>query len=337
MRVPFFGVGKSKKSSEPAKAPAQPAPVLDLPAPRLPGDLGDPAKQPLLDLAAARDWPGLRAALSAYSGYDLTALTNTVLADSPGIGEWLPEALEKATDDAFAMAVLGRHTINAAWAVRTASRAQHVSQEQFKQFHAMLRDAEEYLYASVELDPSSVAPWHSLLSSGMGLEVGQEIAQRRFAAADQRCPGHLGVHLSMLQQLCQKWGGSHERMHAFATEAASGPYADTLCVLVPQAYYEHFSETKRDTPERTFIQSAESRAELKDLAARTIFRPGYQPNPRSPYAAANMFGWAFAYAGLWPESKAAYASSDGVVVRWAYHKDPVAEYVRLRTLAYQNG
>ena len=123
----------------------------------------------------------------------------------------------------------------------------------------------------------------------------------------ERCPGHLGAHLGRLQQLCRKWGGSHELMHEFATGAASGPHADMLCVLVPQAYYEHLFDVPKDSPERKFIQSAESRAELKDLAERTIFRPGYRPNPRSPYAAANMFGWAFAYAGLWPEAKAAYA------------------------------
>lgn len=337
--MPIFGLGKDKRKRIPARtpAPAQPEPVLDLPAARSLEDNGDPAQGPLLELAAARDWPGLRAALTAYSGHDLTSLTSTVLTKAPGIEEWLPQALEKDPEDAFGLAVLGAHTVKAAWKVRSAKRAQHVSQDQFKQFHAMLREAEEQLYAAVELDAASVVPWHSLLASGMGLQVGQEIAQQRFEAAVRRSPGHLGSHMSMLQQRCRKWSGSHELMHAFATEAAAGPYADRLCVLVPQAYYEHFIETERDTPERKFIQSAEARAELKELAERTVLRPGYQPNPRSPYAAANMFGWALAYAGLWTEAKAAYAASDSVAVDWAYFSKPVEEYNRLRTLAYRNG
>jgi hypothetical protein len=337
--MPIFGLGKDKRKQAPAQAPtpAQPEPALDLPPARSLPDKGDPAQGPLLELAAARDWPALRAALTAYSGHDLTSLTNTVLSNAPGIDDWLPETLKKATDDAFGMAVLGAHTINAAWNVRSAKRAQHVSQDQFRQFHAMLRDAEEYLYASAESDGSSVVPWCSLIQSGKGLEVGLEITRQRFEAAIRRCPGHLGAHVIMLQQLCQKWGGSHELMHEFATESARGPHADLLCILVPQAYYEHFIETERDTPERKFIQSAESRAELKELAERTIFRPDYRPNPRNPYAAANMFGWAFAYAGLWPEAKAAYAASEGVAVPWAYFSKPVAEYDRLRTLAYRNG
>ncbi|WP_157436575.1 DUF4034 domain-containing protein [Actinospica robiniae] len=337
--MPMFGLGKNKKNREPAQtpAPARPEPALDLPPARSLEDNGDPAQGPLLELAAARDWPALRAALTVYAGHDLTSLTNTVLSQAPGIEEWLPDTLAQTPDDAFARAVLGVHTVNAAWKVRSAKRAQHVTQDQFKQFHAILREAEDHLYAAVELDPSSVVPWHSLMNSGRGLEVGREIVQQRFEAAIRRSPGHLGVHLSMLQQLCQKWSGSHELMHEFATEAARGPHADMLCVLVPQAYYEHFSETERETPERKFIQSAESRAELKELAERTIFRADYKPNPRSPYAAANMFGWAFAYAGLWPEAKAAYAASEGVCVRWAYFGKPVAEYDRLRTLAYRNG
>lgn len=334
--MPIFGLGRNKKTDT-ARPPVRPQPVSGLWTARKLEDNGDGARGPLLELAATRDWPALREALTAYTGHDLTSLTSTVLRAAPGIDEWLPEALRRETEDAFSLAVLGEHTINAAWKVRSDKRAKYVSQEQFKQFHAMLLEAEEYLYASVELDSSSPVPWTRLLTSGMGLQVGQEIARRRFEAAIERCPGHLGAHLSMLQQLCRKWGGSHEQMHRFATEAASGRYADMLCVLVPQAYYEHFIETKPDTPERKFIQSAESRAELKELAERTVFRPGYRPNPRSPYTAANMFGWAFAYAGLWPEAKAAYAASQAVVVEWGYFKDSVAEYDRLRTLAYRNG
>jgi hypothetical protein len=337
--VPLFGLGKSKKGSAPApgKPPARPEPPLGLPAARQLEDNGDPALGPLLERAAAHDWPGLRTALTEYSGHDLTSLTHKVLTQTPGIDEWLPEQLERATDDAFGMAVLGRHTVDAAWKVRSAKKAQHVSQDQFRQFHAMLREAEEHLYASIELDPTSVVPWVALLASAMGLEMEPDVERRRFEAAIERCPGHLGAYSSRLQQLCRKWGGSHELMHEFATEAASGPHADMLCVLVPQAYYEHHFDVPKDSPERKFIQSAESRAELKDLAERTIFRPGYRPNPRSPYGAANMFGWAFAYSGLWPEAKAAYAATGGIAVKWAYFRNPVAEYDRLRVLAYRNG
>jgi hypothetical protein len=52
--------------------------------------------------------------------------------------------------------------------------------------------AEEHLYCSVELDPSSIAPWYSLLISGRGLQVGLDAQRRRFEGALKRCPGHLG-------------------------------------------------------------------------------------------------------------------------------------------------
>jgi hypothetical protein len=139
----------------------------------------------------------------------------------------------------------------------------------------------------------------------------------------------------MLQKLCRKWSGSHEQMHEFATEAMRGPHGDVLGELVPRAYFEHWRDLPKDSPERAFIKSAESRAELQEAADRTIFRPGYVGNPRGPYFALNMFAWAFCTAGMWPQARAAFTATEGVVVNWAHWSDPVAVYTRQRTLAFQ--
>jgi hypothetical protein len=305
-----------------------------MPEPRmLPSD-GDAELAALQAIAESRDWPALREDLSGHSGHDLSALIARICAQ-PSLSEWLPEALGKDPDDALALAVLGTETIQRAWRVRTTRLAQHVSQDQFREFHAMLREAEEYLYRSAELNPRCVAPWNALLTSGRGLQVGLEIQRRRFEAVVRRCPGHLGAHGQLLQQLCRKWSGSHDQMHAFAAEALRGPHGDVLGVLTPRAYYEHFADLDRDSPERGFIRSAESRAELQEAADRTIFRPGFRQN-RDPYAAANAFAWAFCAAGMWPQARAAYEASEGVAVKWGGFTDPVAAYTRNRALAFRN-
>ena len=320
-----FGLGRKRTAT------AEPA--GGAPDPRtLPCD-GDAEAVAIQQLTARQDWPALRAVLAGYQGHDLASLIRWSI-ETPG-AEWLEAALVVEKDDALAMAVLGTRTIEAAWAVRTGARAQHVSQDQFRRFHEILRVAEEQLYASVELDPQSSAAWYALLISGRGLEVGLEIQQRRFEVVTRVTPGHPGAHRQMLQQLCRKWSGSHEQMHAFATEAMRGPFGGELGDLVPHAYFEHLGDLDKDSPERAFITSAESRAELREAAERTIFRPGHH-NPRAPYTAANRFAWAFSAAGLWPEAKAAFAATDGVLVNWAHFNDPAAVYRRQQALARRN-
>jgi hypothetical protein len=295
---------------------------------------GDRELYAVFQSAEARNWSAVRELLSKQSGNDLSTLI-AGLCGKQSLAEWLPEAIGKESEDAIARAVLGAEAIGRAWRIRTAQRAPHVSQEQFREFHRILREAEEHLYAAAELDSRSAAPWHSLLVSGRGLQVGMEIQQRRFEAVLERSPDHLRAHQQMLQQLCRKWSGSHERMHAFATEAMRGPYGDELGVLIPRAYYEHYGYLPQNSPERAFIRSAESRAELQEAADRTIFRPGYRP-ARDPYAAANVFAWTFTAARMWPQARAAFEASAGVVVNWGDFADPVAVYLHQRDLAYKN-
>jgi hypothetical protein len=315
--VPLFGLGRKQRGlrSTPRELLAD----------------GDAGAMAVLGVATRQDWAALRGALTQYQGHDLSAVILR-LNKTPGGVDRLLKELESATDDALALAVLGQFTVWAAWKVRTSKRAQHVSQEQFRKFHEMLRVAEEYLYTSVELDPASVAPWGALMNSGRGLQVGRDTVRRRFEAVTKRCPGHYAAHSAMLQQLCRKWSGSHELMHEFALESMRGPHASLLGELVPIAQFEHFAELGNGSKERGFIRSAESRAQLQEAADRTIFQPGFS-NPRSPYRAANVFGWAFSAAELWPQAREAFALSDGVVVNWANYDNPIAAYTRQRTQA----
>ena len=101
----------------------------------------------------------------------------------PELDEALPGLAARASGDPLPRLLLGSRTIHRAWAVRTALRANQVSQEQFAQFHALLEEAEEHLYAAASLDPASSAPWYCLLISGRGLEVGPDASERRFDAS----------------------------------------------------------------------------------------------------------------------------------------------------------
>ncbi|MBR7825254.1 hypothetical protein KDK95_02970 [Actinospica sp. MGRD01-02] len=341
--MPIFGLGKKKSASAAAGRPTVSAPPAPSAAKALPGlpeartlrGGGDADLVALLKLAEARDWTALRAGFAGFAGYDQGALISGVCADAGLLGDWLPETLKDAGDDPIAQAALGMHLINAGWAVRTAKRAQHVSQDQFRRFHEILRAAEEHLYASIELDPDSSIGWFGLLQSGIGLQVGREAQQQRFESTINRVPGHAGAYRRMHTYLHKKWFGSHESMHEFATEAMRGPYGDVLGELVAVSYVEHYLDLPKDTGERDFVKSAESRAELLEAAERSVFRADYSC-PRNPYFGPNMFALAFYYAEMWPQAKAAFEITEGVATGWNYYSgDPIDLYTRFRNTAYK--
>lgn len=329
--MPFLGVRSAKNDSAAGSAPLPKLPLFLPKARMIPGD-GDDEFVRLSTYAQASDWPSLRAALAGYQGDDLSALIARLCKPSAPYSAWLQRTLETASGDPVAATMLGAHTVQRAWAVRTTQRAKHVSAGQFRAFHEMLRLAEQQLFAAVELDPASAAPWTVLLTSGRGLEVGPEVLQRRFEAVVQRSPGHATAHRSMLQSLCAKWSGSHEQMHTFATSAMRGPHGDILGELVPRAHFEHNVYVEQRSPDRRLIRSAETRAELLEAAERTIFRPGYA-QPRNPYLAANIFGWAFTAADMKRHARAAFALTEGVVVDWLAFTNPVRGYVQTRNAA----
>lgn len=345
--MPIFGLGK-KKSNDPAPAAAvpeqapaatvpapAPAPAevtLDLPEARIAPGYGDPELVRLLEVAQSRDWPRLREGLARYTGDQLTSLLGNVCADSPDIGQWIPETLADERDDALAMAVLGSQTIYAAWEVRTGKRAQHVSQDQFARFHEILRDAEEYLYTSVELDPASVAPWYSLMTSGRGLQVGLDLVKRRFEAAVDRCPGHLGVHRQMLEFLQPKWFGTWELMHEFVSDSLRGPHGELLGELATLAHLARWQDLKGGDAGKQYLSQSHVRAELLEAARRTLHTPG-AISPRRTYITANSFAMALNLAGLHTEARAAFDLTEGVVTRhpWSMLKgEPLNSYIKRR-------
>ncbi|HEU5355673.1 MAG TPA: hypothetical protein VFU65_14475 [Actinocrinis sp.] len=308
-----------------------------LPAARVvPGD-GDAVLADLIKAAKVRDWPTMRATLAGYSGYDLTALAANVFQASPEMDDWLPEAVGADTEDPIARFALGARKVERGWEIRSGLRAVHVSQDQFKAFHAHLRSAEEYLYEAAALDRTSPAPWYYLMMSARGLQMGIPVTKRRFEAIVTRSPGHLGAHRQMLQSLCKKWSGSHEQMHAFATEAMRGPHGLKLGELAPIAHLERWLDLASDA-RRAYMTSQPVRTELLEAAERSVFHPDFAM-PRAPVAAYNIFAMAFHLAGLHEQARIAFKATGGIVTRfpWMYINgaDQVAPYTKAREISFR--
>ncbi|QMU77986.1 hypothetical protein GXW83_22100 [Streptacidiphilus sp. PB12-B1b] len=281
-------LGKRSPSSTAARGPR--------PVPIDPGH-GDPELVALRTAVAGADWPAVEAVLKpCRERADHARLTWLISGVEDIGGDFLLNLPERLPDNPLALSVAGARHVAWAWEARTGARAARVTQEQFHTFHERLRTAEEHLYAAVELDPESASPWCFLTTASRGLEHGHAVTRRRFDAGVRRAPHHTALHAAMLQQLCAKWGGSHEQMHGFARQAVEqAPPGSTLGVLTAYAHIEHWFELpKAERP--GYLRGGSVVAELKQAAAVSVLHPAYAPT-ESPYGALNAFAMVFWLAG----------------------------------------
>ncbi|MEU3629895.1 MULTISPECIES: hypothetical protein [Streptomyces] len=306
------------------------------PGARLERDSGDPDVARMRAAAAAADWPAVRDLLEARpESEDRTGLLWAV-GETAGVERWITDVLTAEPESALARTVAGIRYVSWGWEARTAARAKDVSRSQFELFHSRLRQAEEWLYEAAELEPDWTSPWYVLQVTGRGLEVGQVTARRRFEATVRRHPYHLGAHTQRLQQICEKWGGSHEEMHAFARESVfTAPGGTPLGRLVPDAHIEEWLSLDSG-PDAAYMRRPEVAQSLRQAADHSYRHPDFVHE--GPWLGLlNSFAMAFSLAGDRTGARECFQATQGRVTEspWDYlnASDPVAAYRKHRSAA----
>ncbi|MFJ6940492.1 hypothetical protein [Streptomyces sp. NPDC101132] len=298
-------------------------------------DSGDPELPRIRAAAAAADWATVRAVLGASTEDGNRAALLWAVADTAGVERWIAGAIAAEPGAALPRLVGGFRQISWAWEARTSALAQHVSREQFRTFHERLRTGEQWLYEAAELEPARPDPWYGLQTTGRGLQVGQEIARRRFEATVRRSPHHVGAHNQQLQQVCEKWGGSHEEMHAFARASVFGAPAGTrLGGLVPDAHIEQW--LRLDSGDDAAYMRRPAVRESLHAAADHSYRHPDCVRGRSWIGMLNAFAMAFSLAGDRDAARECFEATEGRVTKspWNYlSNDPVAAYRKHRSAA----
>ncbi|MFF0752554.1 hypothetical protein [Streptomyces sp. NPDC004267] len=299
-------------------------------------DSGDPDVWRVRVAAEAADWETVRAVLDARpESADRTDMLWAV-GETAGVERWIAEVLEAEPDALLPRLVAGYRYVSWGWEARTGARAQNVSREQFDVFHERLRQAETWLYEVAEREPGWISPWYALQVSGRGLQVGQATARRRFEATVRRAPHHLRAHQQQLQQICEKWGGSHEQMHAFARESAFGAPAGTpLGQLVAIGHIEQWLDLDEGA-ETAYIRRPEVVASLHEAADHSCRHPDFVR--RGPWLQVlNTFAMAFSLAGDGAGARACFEATEGKVTEFPWYylngSDPAAAYQRQRATA----
>ncbi|SNS14612.1 hypothetical protein SAMN05216252_103340 [Actinacidiphila glaucinigra] len=308
------------------------------PVARMSPAMGNPRLARLLAAAKAADWPAMRDELSAVSDDGERGWLIANATEVAGYEQWMPKAVADEPESGLALLVAGARQVVWAWEARTGLRAKHVSREQFQIFHERLGVAEDLLYRAAELEPGWASPWYFLQMSARGLQLGQDISRLRFEAATRRFPEHLGAHQQQLQQVCAKWGGSHDEMHAFARASAlNAPEGSALGVLVAVAHLEHWLDLDHGATDSPYMRSGRVVAELHEAADRSYRHAAYG-EPVSRLGTLNTFALAFVLAGEKKAAAAAFTATGGLVTEfpWQYLDGdvPVSPY---RTMRFRAG
>ncbi len=297
-----------------------------------------PGAAQVRDAVARRDWQAARTVLSAAPPYECSALVS-LAGEQPTAEDVARQGLVADPDDSLAAAVLGARLISTGWQIRTAARAQHVSRNQFAQFHAWLRQAEQTLIEAVARNPETCAVWCQRLVSARGLELGLSEVRRRYDRLAAIDPQHLHGQRSMLQSLCPKWSGSWPDAHAFARECMlAAPPGSPHAVLVAEAHLEQWLDFGEPWAGAAYLRGEPVRAQLHEAAHRSVFHPQFQPGYRATWAV-NVFAMLFSLMGDDTTAAPLFAMIGNVPTEgpWDYLDAPAAQFRARRDRALAAG
>ncbi|OCI31974.1 hypothetical protein [Oerskovia enterophila] len=288
-------------------------------------------------VAATEDWAAVAALLEELSPVDRDFALR-YLSDVEGVEGLLERALEDDPRDPLLRTLLAERYVHIGWGIRSRYRAEHVSREQFAQFHDWLRRAEQILLEVCAEHPTFVLAWDVRLTTARGLELGHSEARRRYGRLASLDPHSYVAQKALLQQLCPKWSGSWEDAHGFATECAeSAPAGAPNGAVVALAHIEHWLEL--DPPEKErYMASAAVRDDLRRAAARSVRHPEHREDFHS-VGAHNAFALAFLL-GDHAEDAAAHLRVIGNRASgapWDYVDDPVTYFSYFRDAALAAG
>jgi hypothetical protein len=282
------------------------------------------------------DWAGVRQVVDGLPPAGRTMVIRH--GGSAGDAEpFLREVYERDPADGAAAAMLGYCLIDIGWRIRSAARADHVSSQQFEQFHDWLRRAEAVLIDGAARSPRDPAVWAARVVSARGLELGLAETRRRYDKVKAVDPHNLTAQFQMLQRLCPKWSGSWEQLHPWTREEMlAAPPGAVQGVLVAEAHIEHWLDLPAGT-RTAYLNGVPVRRELREAAERSVLHPDFGRD-HGWVEAASTFAFVFSLLGDRRSAAPCFEMLGDLATEypWTYLGDDTAEQVsnhRRRALA----
>ncbi|MFD9408459.1 hypothetical protein ACFWBN_15795 [Streptomyces sp. NPDC059989] len=316
--------------------------------------LGRPVFEPadrIPDLAALRDsvqrrdWDAVAASFEALADEDDRAVACRVVAEKRSCEGFLQQVAQARPRDPLVRSLLADRLIQIGWGIRSAYRAQHVSQQQFQDFHAYLRRAELLLIDVCAEYPAYALAWYLRTITSRGLELGLGETRRRYDRLAEHHPHHYSGQQQLLQQLCPKWGGTWEAAHGFAEECAKasppGSPNGALVAIAQVEQYLELAEKGGTRPAETYLREPENHARLREAAEHSVFHPDFRADSFMAVSAHSAFAAAHCAAGRHAEAAPHFRAlgdrADAFLWGYIGSGRPETEFVQHRKTALRKG
>ncbi|MEV0457267.1 hypothetical protein [Catellatospora methionotrophica] len=283
-----------------------------------------PDLAPLRAALQAKDWPAVVAFFGGLPEHDDPTVATGMVVETRSVEKFLRGAGGGPAASTLAGSLLGARLVIMAWAARGSASARQTTNRQFKAFHQILLEAEQVLGEVTAANPGDVAAWTWRLATARGLGMGQEEANRRYARAAKARANPFLAQLGHIQQLCPKWGGTLEAMHAFARACADGAPAGSLnATAVAEAHLEHAYHDGGFA----YLRQPAVLAEIQDAAARSVGHPDYR-QVHGWVQAESSFAYVLWHAGDRPGAAARMARLGNRVTDFPWSDENEFEAVR---------
>ena len=233
---------------------------------------------PLLDAFKKKDFQALEMQLATIlkekkkdqDGHSLLSKAYGEICNNPdaehAMDKWsgdLEDWLKRNPSSHFANAAMGQFYVNYAWHARGSGWANTVTREGWRLFEARLNKARDYLEKAYLSDPSDPMAPRWLIKVAMGLGSGYAEMEKQFQRAIQADKSEYETYLAKLTYLMPKWGGTEEKMFAFARETAKNAPADSLAPLVvAKAHWEMYY---RSEDQKAYFKQTEVWNEVRSV------------------------------------------------------------------------
>ncbi|MDR3079778.1 MAG: hypothetical protein LBV60_02410, partial [Streptomyces sp.] len=235
-----------------------------------------PELAPLRTAARAGDWAATQAFFTGLDSVHKVSFAVSALSDIAGTEKYLEKAAAALPGDPLPRTLLAERYIRIGWDIRSGAFAEHVSRDQFEQFHSWLRKAEQLLIEVCAEQPAFAPAWTARVLLARGLQLGLSEARRRYDRLSAHHPHHFPAQAQLLQLLCPKWGGSWEAAHGFARECAtSAPNGSHAGILIAEAHIEHWLELE-GSEATAYMRGLPVRDDLRNAAQVSVLHPAYR-------------------------------------------------------------
>lgn len=286
---------------------------------------GSPKYQALLKVVKKRQWDVAHRTIEGLSPEE-RELYLDALSDEKLKPQFFESWLQAMPESTWAFTVYGDSCVKWAWDARGSGTADTVSDASAMLFFERLNMSAIAYEHAMSLDDTNPEPYAGMLIVAKGLSFDDESKWELFVQLVKRNPDHSAGHISMLDAINPKWGGTEEEMFQFARRGVdssdSKPYQVGLVLRAHIEMWLYYGMIGMESEHQHYFYQADVKNEIDSLFRRHY---GEFPSPGSFSDWATLNSFAFCYLKMGEFDTAAeiltFLGDKGTAYPWCYDSE----------------